>query len=156
MPVRPWLGRIWRKLERYQSLHTLDVMILTRRGWVKRDDVRVGDETIGYNLATGRSQWTRITAVRHYEDAPLMLIGNARWHATVTPQHMWVNLPRISVPKQLVTGESCHLCEWPASPALREPLASCPECGWTPASVSVNGVQIHRARKHGVPNDLQL
>ena len=43
-----------------------------------------------------------------------MRIGNARWRATVTPQHRWVDLPRISKPKQLITAESCHLCDWPA------------------------------------------
>jgi hypothetical protein len=126
-------------------------MILTRGGWVKHDDVRIGDITIGYNFATGRSEWTGIIAIHQDEDAPLVRIGNARWHATTTPQHKWVNLPRISEPKQLVTDEACYLCDWPNPPTLREPLASCPECGWTPAEVSANGVQIHRSRKHGVP-----
>lgn len=63
--------------------------ILTRRGWLTHDQVRVGDETIGYNPAAGRSEWTPITKVVHYEDAPVWRIGHRNWHADVTPNHRW-------------------------------------------------------------------
>ena len=87
-------------------------MILTRRGWLEHSDVRVGDETIGYNPATGNSEWTRITAVHHYDDAPLVRLGNSRWHATTTPEHRWLNLPRITDPAPGLP-DSCPLCPWP-------------------------------------------
>jgi SLT domain-containing protein len=124
----------------------LDTVILTRRGWLKHSDVHVGDETIGYNTETGRSEWTRITAVHHYDDAPLIRMGNSRWHATSTPNHRWLNVPRLTVPAPSLPDQ-CPLCDWP-NVALPAPLTECPECGWLPKAPG--GVALHRRRKHGV------
>ena len=63
--------------------------ILTRRGWLTHDQVRVGDETIGYNPDIGRSEWARITRVVRYDDAEVWRIGGTRWHADATPEHRW-------------------------------------------------------------------
>jgi Phage tail lysozyme len=71
------------------SCLSLSVQILTRRGWLTHAEVQPGDETIGYRPETGRSEWTRITAVHRYEDAEVWRIGNSRWHADVTPNHRW-------------------------------------------------------------------
>ncbi len=111
----------------------LDTMILTRRGWLKHDQVRIGDETIGYNTATRRSEWTRITRVVHHDDAPLVRIGNSRWQAITTPNHNWVNVPRVSLRQ---TG----------LPTI------CPECEWMPRNPTqaVNGVAVHRRKRHGI------
>jgi len=121
-------------------------VILTRRGWLDHSQVRAGDETIGYNQATGKSEWTRITAVHHYADSPLVRIGNSRWHATTTPNHRWLNLPRTYVPAEDLPDQCPH-CLWPNIPAP-SPLQSCPECGWLPKAPG--GVALHRRRKHGV------
>lgn len=123
----------------------LETVILTRRGLLKHDDVQVGDETIGFNWATGRSEWTRITAVHHYEDAPLVRMENSRWHATTTANHRWVNFPRVTQPVE--EPDQCSLCPWPNISAP-EPLASCPECGWLPKAP--RGVALHRRRAHGI------
>ncbi len=92
-------------------------------------------------------EWTPVSQVVHYEEAPLIRIGHSRWQATVTPNHRWLNLPRITEPKP-ETPDACPLCDWPAPPPLPAPLASCPECGWVPERP--RGVAIHRARTHGV------
>jgi hypothetical protein len=69
----------------------MDTEILTRRGWVSYGNVRVGeDETIGYKPETGRSEWTLIVGMHHYEDAELWEIGNGEWSAEVTPGHKWL------------------------------------------------------------------
>jgi WXG100 family type VII secretion target len=70
----------------------LDTMILTRRGLLKHHDVEVGDETIGYNAQTRRSEWTRVTRVVHHDNAPLVRLVNSRWQATTTPNHRWLDL----------------------------------------------------------------
>jgi hypothetical protein len=68
----------------------LDTMILTKRGWLRHDEVQVGDETIGLNLQTRRSEWTSITQVHHYTDATVYRYWNKqRWFET-TDNHRWV------------------------------------------------------------------
>ena len=76
---------------------TTETRILTDRGWLTHDDVRIGDRTIGYNPATGRSEWTRITKVVHYDDAPVWRIGHRNWHADVTPNHRWFSDTEVPV-----------------------------------------------------------
>ena len=108
---------------------TLDCLVLTERNWLKHDEVRVGDQTMGYNFRTGRSEWTPITRVVRHEDAPLVRIGNSRWHATVTASHRWVTMPR-----------------------LKRQYETCPECGWVPGSATNkgNGVAVHRRKIHKI------
>ncbi|MFF4403584.1 phage tail tape measure protein [Streptomyces sp. NPDC001404] len=67
----------------------LDSEILTRRGWLKHDQVRAGDYTLGFNPATGRNEWTEIRSIFH-GDGEVWRIGGKRWSARVTPNHRWV------------------------------------------------------------------
>jgi WXG100 family type VII secretion target len=73
----------------------IDTMVLTKRGWLKHDEVRAGDETIGYNPVDASAEWTRITRVVHHDDVPLIRMDDSRWHPTTTPNHRWVNLPQV-------------------------------------------------------------
>lgn len=68
----------------------LRTRILTQRGWLAHDEVRPGDETIGYDLATGLSRWTRITRVMHYPAQETVRFGNGYWSAECTPGHRWL------------------------------------------------------------------
>jgi hypothetical protein len=114
-------------------------VILTQRGWLTHDEVRPGDETIGYNSQTQRSEWTKIIQIHHYEDAEVWRIGNKHWHADVTPGHRWWSDTLVRV-----------------QPAEQ----TCPECGWVPGTgrnpalgvVTRIGrsVQVHRNKIHGV------
>lgn len=125
---------------------TINALILTRRGLLKHDEVKVGDETVGYNWKTGRSEWTPITRVFHYQNAPLVRLSNSRWSTTTTPNHRWVNFPRVSPPKPDLPDQ-CPLCTWPNSAPV-ERLTVCPECGWLPKAPG--GVPLHRSLKHGI------
>lgn len=110
---------------------TMETEILTRRGWLSYDQVHVGDETIGYNPATGKSEWTIITDVVRHENAPVWRIGNGSWYADVTPNHRW----------------------WSDTATyVRDGVAVCPECGWVPRGDKApeRGVQVHRNKKRGV------
>lgn len=64
--------------------------ILTRRGWLTHDQVREGDETIGYDPRTGKSVWTKITRVVHHDNADIIRIGGKRWAVESTPNHRWL------------------------------------------------------------------
>ncbi|WP_151484853.1 hypothetical protein [Streptomyces albicerus] len=115
---------------------TLDAVILTQRGWLAHDEVRVGDVTIGYNPETGRSEWTRITRVVHYDDAPLVKMGNSRWSATTTPNHRWVSVPFARVQEPEPTG-GCPHCSWPVGVRRR-------------GKTTAGGLRIHLAKAHGI------
>jgi len=119
-------------------------MVLTRRGWLKHEQVRVGDETIGYNFETGRSEWTRITAVHHYPVAPMVRYGNKYWSAECTLDHRWLTERVV----RHYDGQQTGL--------------TCPECGATSSRRGPGGLygapfrspralQIHRARTHAIP-----
>jgi len=106
--------------------------------------VRIGDETIGYNPATGRSEWTPITKIVHYDDAPVWRIGHRNWHADVTPNHRWWSDTEVHTSR-------------------RSGLTCCPECDWQPGTGrnprfgpigdTDRSIQAHRAKMHDVgPN----
>lgn len=67
----------------------LDTEILTRRGWKRYDELREHDETIGYNPATGRNEWTAITAITR-KRGELFSMGTGKWRAICTAAHGWL------------------------------------------------------------------
>lgn len=107
---------------------TLDADILTRDGFKSHDEVRLGDETLGYNPATGHLEWTRVLDVVHHDEREVVEIGNSRWHARVTPGHRWISERRATIP----TGN----------------LTVCSECG--KVFPSVRAASNHRTKAHGV------
>lgn len=66
----------------------LDTQILTRNGWRRHDQVRPGDETLGYDH--GELVWNRVKRVETFAQAPLVAIGNSGWSTECTPNHRWV------------------------------------------------------------------
>ncbi len=74
----------------YNFCRPLDVTCLTQRGWLRHDEVRVGDQTLGYNPVTRRNEWTTITGVHHFDDAPLVRMSSGSWKTTSTWEHNWV------------------------------------------------------------------
>ena len=66
--------------------------ILTKRGWLRHDQVRAGDQTIGYNFVTGLSEWTLVQEVEHFGEADVVRLGNKHksWSPVVTPNHRWI------------------------------------------------------------------
>lgn len=68
----------------------LRTRILTQRGWLRYYEVRVGDETVGYNLMTGHSEWTRVRRVVRYEPTPIVRYGNKFWSAEAAAGQRWL------------------------------------------------------------------
>lgn len=112
----------------------LDTMILTRRGWLKHDEVRAGDQTIGYNLGKQCSEWTAITRVVHYADAPLIRLRSDSWEAACTANHRWISQPSVSTGPGKASGIG----------------ATCPERGREFAPVEGNSTAVHRPKDRGV------
>jgi hypothetical protein len=67
----------------------LIVQILTKRGWLRYDEVLLGDLTVGYNSTAGRSEWTPVRQIHVYDDAPLIRLSDKPWAATCMPHHCW-------------------------------------------------------------------
>lgn len=113
----------------------LTAEILTEEGWKTWDTVQVGDKTLGYNQATGKSEWTPIRAkvVKPPQRVVRMSVGN--WSASVTPGHRWMSERRTVV-------VDAH-----------ETLV-CPECGANSSKRgpfrSSRAVQTHLGRAHGM------
>lgn len=74
----------------YAKCVPLEAKILTKRGWLNHDEVVVGDETVGYNPTTKRTQWTLVKEVHHYPSSPLVSFESPRFgKVRFTPNHRW-------------------------------------------------------------------
>jgi len=68
----------------------LDSEILTRRGWLTYDQVAPGDETLGYNIETGRSEWTTVEGVHTFDDSDIYKLSNGHKSFLCTEDHRWI------------------------------------------------------------------
>jgi DNA polymerase I-like protein with 3'-5' exonuclease and polymerase domains len=68
----------------------LDTQILTERGWLKHDEVKCGDRTLGFNVKTKKTEWTTITDVHHYGDVEIVKFGNQHRSFSATRNHRWL------------------------------------------------------------------
>jgi hypothetical protein len=69
---------------------TLDNKILTQRGWLTHEQVQAGDKTIGYNLETGKSEWTLVKRVMLYRSQPVVRMSKRGFSVTGTYSHRWL------------------------------------------------------------------
>ena len=60
-------------------------LLLTRRGVLSWDEVKVGDETIDVD-----GEWVKVTDVHHYEDQETVIWSNSRDRWEATAEHRWV------------------------------------------------------------------
>ncbi len=67
----------------------LDSEILTKTGWKKHDQIKVGDLVLGFNKDTNKNEWTKITAINKYEDQLVRQYKNDNFVFTCTPNHKW-------------------------------------------------------------------
>ena len=94
----------------------LSTKILTKRGWLSHGEVVVGDETLGYNLDTGKSEWTSINGVHVFEDADIYKLSNGHKTFYCTDDHRWIadngrdgargSKPKIIYANEFLSGES--------------------------------------------------
>lgn len=81
----------------------LTTQILTRRGWLSHDEVKIGDETLGYDKTTGKNCWTTVTAIHHYANAEVFKFGNKQRSFTTTANHRWLARHNVSGELKFVT-----------------------------------------------------
>ncbi len=65
--------------------------IFTRRGWLRWNEVEVGDETLGINPASGTGEWQTIRDVfREHHDGPMMHLRTRTHDSLTTLDHKWL------------------------------------------------------------------
>lgn len=79
----------------------LSSQILTQRGWLSYDEVKVGDETLGYDLETDTMRWTDVRGVHVYNDpddlADLYCLSHSNRKFYCTDNHRWAVQQRVRV-----------------------------------------------------------
>lgn len=65
--------------------------ILTRRGWLRYDQVTTADTCLGLDTETGLSQWQPVQAVNVFDDGPydVIRLENSTHSSVTTPNHRW-------------------------------------------------------------------
>lgn len=125
----------------YHYCVPMDTEILTRSGWKKYHEVEVGDETIGYNPETGKSEWTEIKEVVRFDDAEVVEAKHSRMSIRCTPNHRWI-----------VEGRKYDYAGYSVQ---QEGDLDCPECGGPAVTTkkpveNLRGMAAHRRTAHGV------
>jgi TP901 family phage tail tape measure protein len=68
----------------------LDTEVLTRRGWLRHDQVRAGDQALGFDPQSGLCAWSPVLNVVHHRARQVVeLATGAGWSAQVTSHHRW-------------------------------------------------------------------
>ncbi|MGL6095184.1 MAG: phage portal protein, partial [Fimbriiglobus sp.] len=80
-----------------RACHDTETELLTKRGWLKYSDIRVGDMAGSINPDTGRFEWSRVSKVHIYDDydGEMIRLSGQKVDALLTPNHrMWVRKGR--------------------------------------------------------------
>ncbi len=67
----------------------LDAEILTRDGFRRYDQVRVGDEVLAYSVEDDICHWTPLQGVTVYESLPMVRLATQSFRVRCTPDHSW-------------------------------------------------------------------
>jgi len=73
----------------YYGCQPLDSKALTRTGWKRHNELRVGDEIMGYDPVTDTLGWQRLNGIVHYTNALLGRLGHKSWSNRCTADHRW-------------------------------------------------------------------
>lgn len=64
---------------------------LTKRGWLKYDEIHDGDEVLGIDADTGQGQWHNVNGVyRQYRRREMVAMKGASFDSLTTPDHRWL------------------------------------------------------------------
>lgn len=89
----------------------MDAQALTRKGWVGYDDLKEGDEILGYNAETGLKEWTKVKGKVFYKNSKTFEIKGKSHTYRATADHRWYVNTRSKgntyVPKVRTTAELC-------------------------------------------------
>jgi hypothetical protein len=67
----------------------VETEILTRRGWLRQDQLLLGEDVLAYDLAADFCRWVPLEDVSVYADQPLMRMRSRSLDVLCTPEHTW-------------------------------------------------------------------
>lgn len=68
--------------------------VLSKKGWVKYEDLYIGMEVLTYNTETGYNEFKPIQHIVKFEDKPVYSMGNSNWCMESTKDHRWFGYRR--------------------------------------------------------------
>jgi uracil-DNA glycosylase family 4 len=70
----------------------LETEIFTERGWLRHDQVLIGDRTLAINPSTGLAEWDTVRAVEHLSPRKVLILDPAKGTTSIaaTPDHKWL------------------------------------------------------------------
>jgi hypothetical protein len=89
----------------------LTYQIVTTRGILFHDELRVGDQTPTWNPATGRPELATVLDIPYHYDARICRIGNDNWSVVCTWDHKWitdaglVRADQLHIPDKILVGD---------------------------------------------------
>jgi hypothetical protein len=89
----------------------LDYQIVTTRGILYHDELRVGDKTPTWNPATGRMELATVLDIPYHYEANVCRIGNDHWSVICTWDHKWitdaglVRADQLHIPDKILVGD---------------------------------------------------
>jgi DNA modification methylase len=127
-------------VDHYACVDT-DTEILTRRGWLRHDEVQAGDECAGYDLDAGMARWTTVHAVHEYPfSGDLVSVEKRDLSMRLTENHRAVVVRRGKTlvvrademrPTDAIPRSAAWLPDEPSAPGIGQHLAAL--CGWVAA-----------------------
>jgi len=84
-----WAGRPEYARRAMAQCVTLDAEILTRRGFLPYDSIKVGEDVLAYNCEDDVCSWTPLRQVSYFENADVVRLQNRTIDFTATPDHSW-------------------------------------------------------------------
>lgn len=87
----------------------METEALTKRGWVKGDDLHPGDEVLTLNHETGVSEWQPVQRMNRFEvvDEPMLRMQGVGHDSVTTMNHRWAVIDREGR-RKFVTSETLN------------------------------------------------
>lgn len=133
--------------------------MFTRRGWLRHDQVVVGDESLAINPDTGVAEWQEVTQVyrERFKDIPMVSMEGQSFSALTTPHHRWLTQPegkpgrwRWRQTRELTSKDRIPLrapTAPPVSPTHSDAFVELVAWFWTEGSVDRGSVEIGQSLK---------
>lgn len=142
-----------------------DTEALTRRGWVRHDDLTVGDEVRALDHATGEARWTPVRDLYRADvtDEPMIALSSRTHSSLTTPDHRWPTVNAATGRREWRTSETLSATSRITTGAPADDLPTVAKYDdafvelvawfWTEGNITPDGRRASIAQSHTVNGD---